>query len=50
MSLKSIEEIKKAIKEYLELPIEEFAAKYGLTTGDQAIGFIKGLRWILKLP
>jgi len=47
--LRSIEEIKKAINDYLKMSIEEFDAKYSIKDNAEAKGFVKGLRWVLKL-
>lgn len=47
--LRSIEEIKKAIDDYLRMSTEEFDAEYSLKENAEAKGFIKGLRWVLKL-
>lgn len=48
-NLRSIEEIKKAIADYLKMTIEEFDVKYSIKDNAEAKGFIKGLRWVLKL-
>jgi len=48
-NLRSTDEIKKAIRDYMTLSIQEFGVQYNIKTGDEARGFVKGLRWTLRL-
>lgn len=48
-NLRSVEEIKQALTDYMKLSAEKFDAKYRTATNQQRVGFVKGLRWALKL-
>jgi hypothetical protein len=47
--MRSKKEILEALDDFEKIPSDEFYKKYGLETSREAEGFIKALKWVLKL-